>query len=149
MTDNANTIPEAPRAAVEGLIDAYGKAERDAEHGCERASRPMFDRLLQRRDAACATLLSAFTAQDATIAALRRSLAELRVPADLAALSAKAHGGEWFVQHGATDDGLSRIDDGQVYGMFPIYGERHEIELAAAAVNHIRAALAAAQEPRT
>ena len=53
-------------------------------------------------------------------------------------LAAKAEGEEWFVQHAATDDGLSRIDDGCQHGMFPIYGEAHEIAFAAACVNFVR-----------
>jgi hypothetical protein len=53
-------------------------------------------------------------------------------------LAGKAEGDEWFVQHAATDDGLSRIDDGCEHGMFPIYGEAHEIEFAAACVNFVR-----------
>jgi hypothetical protein len=43
----------------------------------------------------------------------------------------------WHVQHAATKDGLSRIDDGKQHGMFPIYGEAYEIEFAAAAVNFV------------
>lgn len=58
--------------------------------------------------------------------------------AKLKKLAEKAEGEEWFVQHTATDDGLSRIDDGCEHGMFPIYGEAHEIEFAAACVNFIR-----------
>ena len=53
-------------------------------------------------------------------------------------LAAKAEGEEWFVQHAATTDGLSRIDDGCQHGMFPIYGEAHEIAFAAACVNFVR-----------
>jgi len=53
-------------------------------------------------------------------------------------LAAKAEGEEWFVQHAATDDGLSRIDDGCEHGMFPIYGEAHEIAFAAACANFVR-----------
>lgn len=58
--------------------------------------------------------------------------------AKLRELASKAEGEQWFVQHAATDDGLSRIDDGCQHGMFPIYGEAHEIEFAAACVNFVR-----------
>lgn len=53
-------------------------------------------------------------------------------------LAGKAQGEEWFVEHGATGDGLSRIDDGCQHGMFPILGEAHEIAFAAACVNFVR-----------
>jgi hypothetical protein len=46
-------------------------------------------------------------------------------------------GEEWFVWHGATKDGLSRIDDGLAHGMHPIYGEANEIEFATACVNYV------------
>lgn len=58
--------------------------------------------------------------------------------AKLRRLAAKAKGEEWFVQHAATTDGLSRIDDGCMHGMFPIKGEAHEIEFAAACANFVR-----------
>lgn len=63
----------------------------------------------------------------------------------LSPLADKAKGETWFVEHAATEDGLSRIDDGCLYGMFPIYGEAHEIEFAAACVNYVRQLLS---EPR-
>lgn len=62
-------------------------------------------------------------------------------------LGDKAKGDEWFVEHAATADGLSRIDDGCQYGMFPIYGEAHEIEFAAACVNFVRRLLEESREP--
>jgi hypothetical protein len=58
--------------------------------------------------------------------------------AKLRELATKAEGEKWFVQHAATEDGLSRIDDGCQHGMFPIYGEAHEIEFAAACVSFVR-----------
>jgi hypothetical protein len=53
-------------------------------------------------------------------------------------LNSKTEGGSWFVEHGATKDGQSRIDDGRHHGMHPIYGEAYDIEFAAACVNYVR-----------
>ena len=71
------------------------------------------------------------------------------VPAELVELSRKQdeHGGEWFVSHAYTEDGLSAIVDGRQHGMFPLKGEVPEVELACAAVNHVRQQIALAAAP--
>jgi hypothetical protein len=58
--------------------------------------------------------------------------------ASLIEASKKIESGKWFVEHAATDDGLSIIDDGKEFGMFPIKGEAYEIEFAAKCVNFVR-----------
>ena len=60
------------------------------------------------------------------------------VVARLRELNAKTQGGPVFVEHAATADGLSRIDDGRQCGMHPIYGEAHDIAFAAACMNYVR-----------
>jgi len=62
-------------------------------------------------------------------------LAKIR---EVLAKTTAGEGSKWFVQHGATEDGLSVIDDGRCdSGMHGVYGEAHDIELAAACVNFV------------
>lgn len=48
---------------------------------------------------------------------------------------------KWFVEHGATDDGLSRVDDGtsSMEGLFPFYGEVGDMELVVMMRNELPA----------
>jgi hypothetical protein len=61
-------------------------------------------------------------------------LAKIR---EVLAQTTAGNGATWHVEHAATDDGLSRVDDGLQSGMFPIYGEAHDIELAALCVSFV------------
>lgn len=61
-------------------------------------------------------------------------LAKIR---EVLAQTTAGNGADWHVEHAATEDGLSRIDDGLQAGMFPIYGEAHDVELAALCVNFV------------
>jgi hypothetical protein len=61
-------------------------------------------------------------------------LAKIR---EVLAQTTAGNGATWHVGHAATEDGLSRVDDGLQSGMFPIYGEAHDVELAALCVNFV------------
>jgi hypothetical protein len=67
----------------------------------------------------------------------------MSVTADLAkirevlAKTTAGDGATWYVQHAATRDGLSVVDDGRSEGMHGVYGEAYDIELAAACVNFV------------
>lgn len=45
---------------------------------------------------------------------------------------------KWFVEHGATKDGLSIVDDGTTFGLFPFYGESGDMEFVVAMRNQVQ-----------
>lgn len=59
--------------------------------------------------------------------------------ADLREKLAALHSSEppWFYTHAATDDGLSRIEDGRLDGLFAFETETHVAEYVVAAANFI------------
>lgn len=59
--------------------------------------------------------------------------------ADLREKLAALHNSEppWFYTHAATDDGLSRIEDGRLDGLFAFETEAHVAEYLVAAANFI------------
>jgi hypothetical protein len=137
----AGRIYTAKSARIE-LLDIVKEQAAVHTHGDRvTLTKPVYDRIIGDLEHAV-QLLDALQDERG-----RRIKAEERIPLlRLRELGEKAKGSEWFVQHGATEDGLSRIDDGCQDGMFPIHGEAHEIEFAAACVNHIRAALSRAKQ---
>lgn len=63
--------------------------------------------------------------------------ADLEKIREVLAKTTAGEGSKWHVEHAATHDGLSQIDDGRLDGMFQITGEAHDIELAALCVNFV------------
>jgi hypothetical protein len=75
----------------------------------------------------------------------KSDLAKIR---EVLAKTTAGEGSRWFVQHGATRDGLSVIEDGRAdSGMHGVYGEAHDIELAALCVNFVTRHVLGVQEP--
>jgi hypothetical protein len=62
---------------------------------------------------------------------------DLKKIREVAAKTTAGDGAKWFVEHAATKDGRSRIDDGRQEGMHGVYGEYYDCELAAACVNYV------------
>lgn len=48
---------------------------------------------------------------------------------------------KWFVEHGATIDGLTRVDDGTLHGLFAFYGEAPDMEFVVKMRNELPAIL--------
>jgi len=57
-------------------------------------------------------------------------------------LLGKASAGPWYLEHAATVDGLTRIDDGLQHGMYAIECEAHDAALIVEAINALPALLA-------